>query len=891
VDSSSLTTFVFTDIEGSSRLWEQHPEAMRPALARHDALLRDAVEANHGEVVKMTGDGMCAVFADPLDAVLGTLALQGALSDSAATAGIPIRARCGVHVGVAERRDHDFFGTAVNRAARIMSAAHGGQVLLSQAVVDLVRDRLPPEARLRDLGSVRLRDLATPERLHQVAHIRGRQDFPALRSLATTPNNLSQQVTSFVGRERELIEVQRMLRDSRLVTLHGAGGIGKTRLSLQVAAEVLDDFPDGVWLVELAPLTDERRIDQAVAAVLGVKEEPGLSLSDALAKHLKEIRTLLILDNCEHVVAACAELVERLLRSSRSARILATSREPLRVAGEAVYPVPALAVPEPEKKVSADALYAYEAVRLFSERATAVMPSFKLTREIADAVIEICRQLDGIPLAIELAAARTRALSAPNIAARLNDRFRLLTTGDRTALPRQQTLRALIDWSYDYLSESERALFRRLAVFAGGWTLEAAEAVCADEVVHKDDVLDLLTALIEKSLVSVDADGSRYRLLETVRQYAWERLQSSTELVAVRTRHLICFLGLAEEARPELTGPKQGEWLTRLASELDNLLAAHAWCDKAEQGAELGLRLVHAVKPYWLQRGQLALGHRVTMEALARVGAQMRDLSRCRGLFDAGQLSYFMGRYDDAQRLLSESLTIAREIDDAPMVARVLQPLGSALLGQGDLTGAQVHLEQALALAIKLQEKRQIATASNQLAQLHRLSGRLDLAESLYQTFITISRELQDRESVAIGLLNLAMVSIGSGSPQAACEMLLEALSIAAETGSRPVGQSAVEISAGLEASRGNWQRTAKLYGAADALNSQTGLHRDPADEAFLAPLIARARSALGSTFADEYAIGTRMDYDTAILATREWLREAWHAREAATDPPSMSSS
>jgi predicted ATPase len=777
-----------------------------------------------------------------------------------------------VHAGIAERRDHDFFGTAVNRAARIMSAAHGGQVLLSQAVVDLVRDRLPPEARLRDLGSVRLRDLATPERLHQVAHVAGRQDFPALRSLASTPNNLSQQVTSFVGRERELIEVQRMLRDSRLVTLHGAGGIGKTRLSLQVAAEVLDDFPEGVWLVELAPLTDERRIDQAVAAVLGVKEEPGLSLCDALVKHLQELRTLLIFDNCEHVVLACAELVERLLRETRGVRVLATSREPLRVAGEAVYPVSALAVPEPGKKIPPDALHGYEAVRLFSERAAAVTPSFKLTAQIADAVIEICRQLDGIPLAIELAAARSRALSVPNIAARLNDRFRLLTTGDRTALPRQQTLRALIDWSYDYLSDSERALFRRLAVFAGGWTLDAAEVVCGFDAPGREDVLDVMTALVEKSLVSVEADGTRYRLLETMRQYAHDRLVESAEEEATRARHIQFYLAFAEEARPELIGPEQAAWLRRVDLERENLLAAHAWTVRAAAGGDSALRFAYALVPYFFTRGQPGLGLKLSMEALARPDAQARTMARCRALFTAGQQCSFAGRHDEALQLLEEALSIARDLNDRRRVARILQPLGMAAAGRGDLTGARAHMDEAVQLARELGDKRELAAALNGLAQLYRVDNHLDRAEPLYQDAVKLARDVGDLESVAIGLLNLAMVSIGRGAGERAREMLIEVLNIAVDTGSKPVGQSALDVASGYAAWRKDWKRAARFFGAAQGQVARTGLTRDAADEGFLSPLIAHARDALGDAFECNEGEGRALDYQQAIDEVRGWL-------------------
>ncbi|TMG81335.1 MAG: adenylate/guanylate cyclase domain-containing protein, partial [Betaproteobacteria bacterium] len=619
--SPGVVTFLFTDIEGSTRLWEQEPERMRPALARHDAIARAAVEGHRGIVVKTAGDGVHATFDDPLDAIGATLQLQQALADSTATGGIAFRVRCGLHLGVDERRDNDFFGPAVNRAARIMSVAHGGQVLLSEAVALLVRGRLPAGVTLRDLGAVRLRDLASPERVYQVVHPQLRQDFPALRSLEATPNNLPQQVTSFIGRGFDLTEVKKILGNTRLLTLLGVGGIGKTRLSLQVAADMLDGFPDGVWFVELAPLVDAQLVPQAVASVLGVKEEAGRPVVEALKKHVKDRQLLLIVDNCEHLVHACAELAKQLLESSPRLKILASSREHLHVPGEATYPVPALGVPEPSTATTPAALTQYESVLLLVDRAVAAQPTFRVTDQNAAAIGEICRRLDGIPLAIELAAARARALSVENIAARLHDRFRLLTSGSRTALPRQQTLRALIDWSYDLLSEAERAVFRRLAVFAGGWTLDAVEAVAADVEVRERDVLDLLTNLVEKSLVVVEAAGGRYRLLDTVRQYAQERLTESGEEESVRMRHLACYVALAENAGSQLTGPQQGVWLVRLDLERENILGAHDYCEWAAGGAELGLRLASAVKRYWIFRGLMELGHRLTVEALKRRGA------------------------------------------------------------------------------------------------------------------------------------------------------------------------------------------------------------------------------------------------------------------------------
>jgi len=868
-----VVTFLFTDIEGSTRLWEQEPDRMRLALAHHDTLVREVVERNRGTVVKMAGDGVHAAFADPLDAVKATLELQRTLADPAATNGIALKVRCGLHIGADERRDNDFFGRAVNRAARIMSAAHGGQILVSEAVAALLRGRVPEQATLRDLGAVRLRDLAEPERVYQVSHAELRQDFPALRSLEATPNNLPQQVTSFIGRERELAELETLLGKTRLLTLLGPGGIGKTRLSLQVAANAMDAFPDGVWFVELAPLTDAQRVPQTVASVLGVKEEAGRPVIEALLKHVKDRQLLVVLDNCEHLVMACAELAGHLLQAGANVKVLTSSREHLRTSGEHTYPVPALSLPETNRTITAKSLTEFGAVRLFVERAVAAQPGFELRERNATAITDICRRLDGIPLAIELAAARLRTLSVDAIAERLSDRFRLLSGGDRTALPRQQTLRALIDWSYDLLSEAERAVFRRLAVFAGGWTLEAAEAVAAGGDVLERDVVDLLTRLVEKSLVVLDAKGGRYRLLDTVRQYALERLAESGESAAARTRHLTFYLALAEKARPELVGPEAGAWLAHLDLERENLLSAHAWCADAPGGAELGLKLASSMRRYWMIGGHLGLGHRVTIEALGRPAARERSLMRCKALFDAGQLGGWMGRYAEAQGYLEESLAIAREIGDKQMVARVLQPLGLASHGQGNPAKAREHFEEALALARELGNKRELAAALNALAQLNRAEGALDTAEPLYENALALARELGDRETIAIALLNLAMVSIARGSGERVRLMLLEVSAIVDEIGSKPLGQSVLEVCAGLGALREEWERAARLYGVVEAQTERTGLHRDPTDEAFLAPLIARAREALGSVaFAATEATGRALAYEEATLEARAWL-------------------
>ena len=872
-EPSSVATFLFTDIEGSTRLWEQEPERMRPAMARHDALAREAVERHGGHVVKKTGDGLHAAFRDPSAAIAAAVELQRALVALESELGLALRARCGMHAGPFERRDDDYYGTAVNRAARIMAAAHGGQVLLSQAVAERVPSPLPGGLALRDLGSVRLRDLARPERVFQVVHPALRADFPALRSLAETPNNLPHSLTTFVGRERELVEVHGLLFRTRLLTVTGMGGLGKTRLALQLAAEELDAYPDGVWLVELAPLHDPRRVAQAAASAMGVLEQPGHPVIEALERHVSDRHLLVILDNCEHLLGACASLARDLLSAGAGVRVLATSREPLRVAGEVTYPIAGLPVPAEEETPRPGVVAGSEAARLFAERASAARPGFAITHQNAAAVATICRALDGIPLALELAAARVRSLPVAEISARMNDRFRLLTGGDPTALPRQRTLRALIDWSYDLLPPAEQVLLRRLAVFSGGWTLSAAEEVCGDTADDGDSVLELLTRLVEKSLAIVEENTSRYRLLETVRDYAQERLEESGEETAVRDRHFAHCLKLAETAKPQLIGPEQGAWLVSLDQERENILGAHAWAQQCETAGETGLRLVTAMKFYWINRGMLELGHRVVEEALAHPGARARNVARFLGLFHAGQLRYCMGRYAEARSCLEESLQIARELRDDRGVATVLQPLGMAAIGQGQLAVAREYLEEALVLAQVQGEKRQLAGALNALATLDRVEGRPRETEPQYREVVRLLREVGDQEAASIGLLNLAMVSIMQGDARGSRAMVLEALDAAENTRSRPVAQSVLEVCAGLAVLERDWRSVARFYGAAEAQAAKTGVRRDPADEAFLAPRIDAARAALGPTLFAQVEAATRsVSYGDALREARRWL-------------------
>ncbi len=554
---SGTVTFLFTDIAGSTQLWEQHPQAMQQALARHDALLRAGIAAHGGAVVKSTGDGLLAVFARATDAVHAALAAQRSLvAEEWGPIGL-LGVRMALHTGVTQERDGDYFGPPLNRVARLLAAGHGHQVLLSLATATLVQDQLPSGVSVRDLGERHLKDLARPEHVFQLLVPDLPAEFPPLRALETWPNNLPAPLTSFVGRAQECAAVAELLASQRLVTLTGPGGTGKTRLALHVAADRLEQCSHGVWLVELAPLADPLLVPLAVASVLGLREEAGRPLLTVLTDYLRTRTLLLLLDNCEHLVDACAQLAETLLRSCPQLRILASSRESLGVAGEAPFRVPPLHTPDPRQLPELEAFAQYEAVRLFTERATSVLPSFRVTSGNMAALAQVCSRLDGIPLALELAAAHVNVLRVEQIAARLDDRFRLLTGASRSAVPRQQTLRALIDWSYDLLSALEQQVLRHLAVFAGGWTLEAAEAVCAGEGLEQERVLDVLSRLVDKSLVQaerVPGQEARYRMLETIRQYALERLAASGEADTIRRRHAEHYLAVAEMAEPHLHG-------------------------------------------------------------------------------------------------------------------------------------------------------------------------------------------------------------------------------------------------------------------------------------------------------------------------------------------------
>lgn len=784
---SGLVTFLLTDVEGSTRSWEQDPTSMLEAMARHDALVAEAIEGHGGLLLKTRGEGdsAFAVFTRALDAAAAALRLQRTLDSEKWPQPTPIRVRVAVHTGEAELRAGDYFGATVNRAARLRSIAHGGQTVLSQATEEQVRGLLSSEVSLRDLGEHRLKDLARPEHVFQLCHPDLVDRFPPLRSLQPRQTNLPIQLTSFVGREAEIPEIAGLLAKTRLVTLTGSGGAGKTRLALHVGAESVDQFTDGVLFVELAPLSDPGLVPQALASILDVRESPDRPLIETLIDALRSKSVLLLLDNCEHVVDACAHLADGLLRACAELRILATSREPLGVPGEATFRIPSLPTPDVDV-TSPELIESFDAVRLFVERAALAKPGFGLNAGNASAVAQICSRLDGIPLALELAAAGLRSLSPEEVSERLDDRFRLLTGGPRTVLPRQQTLRAAVDWSYELLSQPERVLLRRLSVFAGGFTLGAVDAVCGDRLLDGRAVDDLLRRLVDRSLVTASEpmESTRYSMLETIRQYAAERLLEAGEVEELRRRHAGWFVAFAEEAEPGLLGADQKTIMDRVEEEHDNLRQSLAWATDSGDGPSIGLRLAGALHRFWLPRGYIAEGRRWLEQALSRPGGA--PLERVKTLAGAGLLAaYGHGDYAVARDFHREALEIARSTGDRAWIADSLLRLGSIEMVLDEWATASQLFEESLAIAREAGPQLVVIESLLDLASIATWRGQYEVARRRSEESLTLARSLGHIRQMGRCWGHLGRIAYAEADFEAARSLTLKKMSIDHELGDR----------------------------------------------------------------------------------------------------------
>jgi predicted ATPase/class 3 adenylate cyclase/Tfp pilus assembly protein PilF len=763
---SGIVTFLFSDIEGSTRRWETQPELMKEAFARQERIMRKAMAAHRGYVYKMIGDAFQVAFVSAADALAAAVEAQQALHAEQWGQIGPIKVRMALHTGMTEERGDDYVGPLLNRVARLMSAGYGGQILLTQATFDQLNNPLPDGVVVKDMGERRLRDLIRAEHVYQAIIHDLPADFPPLKTLDYRPHNLPVQLTSFVGRAKEMADVKRLLSTTRLLTLTGAGGAGKTRLSMQAAAEVIDHYQNGVMLVELAPLAEPALVPQVIANTLNIAESPGSSLLDALINHMRDKEMLLLLDNCEHLVEACATLVHKLLSVAPKLKVMASSREPLRIAGEVTYRVPSLQTPDPKARWSVDSLAQYESVQLFIDRAMAVQPDFEITPANAPAIAQICRRLDGIPLAIELAAARVNVINVEKIAARLNDRFKLLTGGDRTALPRQQTLRAAIDWSYSLLRDlppSERVLLRRVAVFAGEWTPEVAEEVCIWEEpsssLEREDVLDLVGSLVNKSLVVMDqAAGAdaRYHLLETIREYALNKLREAGEETQVRARHAAYFVKLAEATEPMLKGKAQLAGMTVLNQNFDDLRTTLDWLAGTEPHS--ALRLAVLLGRYWEMGSHFSEG-RAVLARMLKLAVDAPPALRAEALGQAGLLTFRQGDYALAESLLQEALSISQTIGNDAGTADAMTNLGATASARGDYAHAREWLEQGLSLARRAGDDDAEAYALVMLGNMAYGMGDERMAQRHYEDALVMRRRQGDEISAGKLLHNLGSLA------------------------------------------------------------------------------------------------------------------------------------
>jgi len=788
---TGTVTLLFTDIAGSTHLLTHLGDRYAQMLSECREILRTAFEQWNGNVVDTQGDAFFVVFARATDAVQASVAVQRALTAHAFPGDTMVQVRMGLHTGEPQRTAEGYVGLDVHRAARVMSAGHGRQMLLSQTTCSLVEQDLPEGVSLRDLGEHRLKDLGRPMRLFQLVIADLPADFPPLHTLENSPNNLPVQLTPFLGREHEVTTIEDLLgrSDVRLVTLTGPGGTGKTRLALQVAADLSDRFKSGVFFVNLTPVSDPTLVVPTIAETLAIRESGGQVLLSRLIEELRPQRMLLLLDNFEQVVSS-AEQVATLLAACPHLKVLVTSREVLHVRAEHEFPVSPLDVPDPDHLPDLATLSHQVAVALFLQQARAVKPDFRLTETNASIIAELCTRLDGLPLAIELAAARMKLFSPRALLARLGQRLSVLTSGSRDVPARQQTLRHTLAWSYQLLDEEEQRLFQWLSVFAGGCTLEAIEALCTSLDSASEPILDGVASLVDKSLLhQVEqhaGEESRFVMLETIREYALERLESHGETEAARRAHAAYFLALAEETEQGMTGPQQAVLLERLEQEHDNLRAAMQWStSQAEEGKALALRLGGALFFFWFVRAYFSEGR----DFLERVLSQSEEVTaevRAKALYTVSQLHDALDSHDRAEECCKQSLALYRELGDTRGIASGLHLLADIAWGRGNLTASRALSEESLMLFREVGDTRSVAYLLYHLGSLAVEQGEYARGHDLLTESVTINRDLGDTRIIAVSLFKLARWSWLSGGDLAQAHTWLdEGLALSREVGDK----------------------------------------------------------------------------------------------------------
>jgi predicted ATPase/class 3 adenylate cyclase len=825
---TGTVTFLFTDVEGSTKLLRELKGDYRQVQADHMRIMREAITEGGGGEIRTEGDSFFAVFPSALGAVRAAVAAQRALAAHPWSHGEPLRVRMGMHTGEGLRGGDDYLGIDVNRAARIAAAGHGGQVLVSEATRALVTDSLPEGVSLRDLGRHRLKDFDEPHGIAQLVIKDLPSDFPAIRTLEV-PTNLPVRLTTFVGRERELEQVTQLMESARLVTLTGPGGTGKTRLALRAASEMLDRFVDGVFFVELAPISDPQLVPGVIGTALGIREEGPRPILETLQSELRDRAALLVLDNFEQVIRA-APAIGSLLSAAPHIRVLATSRGPLRIQGEQEAPVPPLDLPDPASLTGVAELRSNEAVALFLDRATAVDPGFTLSDENAGAIVRICALLDGLPLAIELAASRIGLLTAEVMAERLDRRLPLLAGGPRDLPARQQTLRGAIAWSYDLLGEQQRALFRRLAVFAGGFSLDSAQAVGDPEGELGLDVLDGIESLLDASLVrrKQERPGEvRFDMLQTIREFGLGLQEKDDQADAIRRRHAQYFLHLTEGTETKLRQPGMDRHLALLDLEHDNLRAALAWAIASDEGA-IGLALVGALWRFWHFHGDLSAGRRWAEQVLALPSAAERTEARAKALIAGGSLAYWQLDGQAAREAYEDALAVFQELGDQVGIAEGMYNLAFVEPLRGNLQGAIEMLSASRVAFENLGERRRVADSLFGLGVMSRLQGDLATARASALEGLAIHRELGDVFGTAGNLYVLGRVAAETGDSDVGRRYFLETLDIMEAFGERTGIALTLDNLAHLANAQGKPLRAIRLAGAAEAIKEAVGGEAPP---------------------------------------------------------------